>query len=129
MRKFLQVAWVLVCLLLNGGVLAADEATEAALAAHAQCTIDYGPRSCTGFVLDPDLQVLSKPHRGATPVGNHKYRPPAWIAVVEPTPQPETLDWIKVQTLTRPDRAVLGWVRREQVLLATDFRRVIGCWP
>jgi len=40
MRKFLQVTWLLVCLLLNGGVLAADEATEAALAAHAQCTID-----------------------------------------------------------------------------------------
>jgi hypothetical protein len=106
--------------------VAADQVSEAAMAAHAQCTIDYAPRWCIGYVVVPELQVLDKPGRGARPVGE-PYRPLDSILVVEPIPR--TPGWVKVKTLARPDRAVLGWVPRDQVALVTDFRKVIGCWP
>src|SRR5262249_26214237 len=86
-------------------------------------------RWCFGYVLDPALQVLDKPDRSARPVGNYKFRALDWIAVVEPSPRPEAPEWVRARTLTRPDRPALGWARHHQLVLATDFRRGVGCGP
>jgi hypothetical protein len=125
----LLAAGVAGCVVPNGTARALDKETEAAIAAYNQCIFDYGSRACIGFVLDPRIQVFDRPSDEAKPVGNVKYRPPGGILLVDPASPPGTPDWIRVQTLALPDRAVLGWARRTQVAIMTDFRRVNGCWP
>jgi hypothetical protein len=117
------------CVIPNGTARALDKETEAAMAAYNQCIFDYGSRACIGFVVDPGIQVLSRPSGEAKPVGNFKYRPPERILLVDPASPPGNPEWIRARTLALPDRSVIGWVRRTQVAIATDFRRVKGCWP
>ncbi|HJY76382.1 MAG TPA: hypothetical protein VKE95_07100 [Burkholderiales bacterium] len=49
--------------------------------------------------------------------------------MIEPKPRPGSPGWVRARTLAPPDLPVLGWARHDRLVLATDLRRVVGCWP
>lgn len=106
-----------------------DPETLQAIEASHQCAMEYG-RLCGGYASRSGVQARRAPRKDAPVIaGGRIYDRGKLILLLEPRPPKERPDWVRVETVVNQDRAVIGWLPRTDVVLAADFRKVIGCWP
>ena len=93
---------------------------------HGQCRAKAGNDACWGFAKRPKIAVYSEPAVSTRILD--RYLDGTLISLLEPAESKGHPGWISVAAVDR-GRDAIGWIRHEDAVLATDLRRVTGCWP
>jgi len=96
-----------------------------------RCTVN-NEWICSVLAARPGVQLYAQPRNDAKIIGEFPY----WGAsfVLDPD-QKKVEGWVKVrqryrlQKMNSPAPIFWSWVRRADVILREDYRRVVGCWP
>jgi hypothetical protein len=93
---------------------------------HGQCRASAGNDACWAFAVRPKIAVYGEPAVSSR-ILDH-YSSDTLISLLEPSESKSHPGWIAVAAVDRGKDAI-GWIRHEDAVLATDLRRVTGCWP
>jgi len=109
--------------------LAAWDWTDTEFLQHAQACAKRGPGVCVVFALREDVKIYSAPNPAAKVVATF----PHWDGLLL-DPSTNVADWVKVRSFPvgpAEKRINIGWawVRRSDVALYSDYRKVVRCWP
>jgi hypothetical protein len=121
----LAVLWVLGCV----GASAQERASDDD---YIRCKLTYGLFACDAYVRQ-DGAVLFAEANTSSPILRRKIFGQV-LGMYEPASKSDNVKWIPVYIVVDgPDgprtKAITTYVRRSEVILDTDFRRVVGCWP
>jgi hypothetical protein len=107
-----------------------DDPSRAALV----CERQFGDGACTAYSRRTGVKVCSAPSSQSQVLELVQYG--SGIALLDPASKTSTEAWLRTYALVLykekgedKGRKFVGYVRRADVLLDTDLRRVTGCWP
>ncbi len=91
-----------------------------------QCDKQFGNDACSGFPARDRVAVYKEPRTSSQVV---KYVPfNSYVGLLEPEESAKHPGWVSVASNLK-NELHRRWMRHEDVVLASDLRRVIDCWP
>src|SRR5262245_44388337 len=103
-----------------------DPNLPAAVQMHGRCAAKAGRQACWGFAARPEIPVYDKPDTSSRTITT--YRHATYISLIEPTESIQHPGWVSVVGAVG-DQYTSAWVRRADIVLASDLRRIASCWP
>ncbi len=100
--------------------------------AYRKCGVLYGIRECIGYAGKRGATILDRPETVGRVLARKEYG--KTVVLLEPALKLSDVKWLPTTIVVEGPRGpfterVRAWVRREEVVLNSDFRRVAGCWP
>lgn len=96
------------------------------------CTGTYGFGVCAAVAKHSGATVYAEPNINSRVIVRWKHG--EGIGTLEPASKLDKAEWVPIGiAVAGPkgpfSRVITAYVPRSQVILYTDFRRVVGCWP
>lgn len=102
--------------------------------AYLICTDKYGQPACLAYARRSGAAIYSEPHVQSRILERSEYG--AIILLLEPAQSVNKKEWIRTSVLIlyeengeKKSNKYFGYVQRSDVVLYSDFRRIVGCWP
>jgi len=95
------------------------------MALYYKCSKSYGYQ-CLAYAGVNSALVRNEPNSGSPVI--LKYNKGDLIFLVKPAKDIKNANWISVLALVQNER-VLAWMQHKDVILQTDFKKVVDCWP
>ncbi len=103
-----------------------DPNLPTAIQMHGRCAAKAGREACWGFAVRPEISAYSQPDASSRTVS--QYPLASYISLVEPSESSDHPGWVSVVAVIN-NKYVSAWVRRADIVLTSDLRYVVGCWP
>jgi len=102
--------------------------------AYMACEGTYGFGSCVAYARHAGAEIYTAQNEHSRILEHRNYGD--GILLVEPASKIRDAKWIRTYTVivTKKNgggsgQSHFGWVHRADVIINTDFRQVVGCWP
>ncbi len=97
-----------------------------------RCVSRYVPDECQGNAGTKGAVILDRPGNSGRILSRFEYG--RTVLLLEPASKLSSSEWLPIAIAVGGPRGpftdkVRAWARREEVVLNSDFRRVVGCWP
>ncbi len=93
---------------------------------RAQCKARHGEEACSGFPVRDQIAIYKEPNASSQVVKRVPFD--SYIGLLDPNESVKYPGWVSISTNLKGE-LVRSWMRHEDVVLASDLRRVVDCWP
>jgi len=104
-----------------------DPSLPEAVQMHGRCAAKAGQEACWGFAVRPEIPAYSQPDASSRIIS--QYPLGSYISLIEPSESGDHPGWLSVVAVINNNKYVSAWVRSADIVLASDLRRVVECWP
>jgi hypothetical protein len=92
----------------------------------AKCRVSHSEDACSGFPARARAPIYKEPSTSSQVVYYVSFD--SYIALFEPRESAAYPGWVSVASGSN-NELYKSWMRQEDIVLASDLRRVVDCWP